>query len=135
VRDHLHRRAEKLAFPLFAQDGLPNGAGGVAGVAREVFVDEAFVVPDVEIRLRTVLGDEDLAVLERAHRPRVDVQVRVELLHLHLQTARPQQPAERRRDDSLPQRADDAAGDEDVFRHRVTYGPMRPRRGGTACAR
>ena len=39
------------------------------GVAREVLVDEALVVADVEVGLGAVLGDEDLAVLERAHRP------------------------------------------------------------------
>ena len=57
----------------------------------EVLVDEALVVPDVEVGLGAVLGDEDLAVLERAHRPRVDVQVRVELLRLHPQAARLQE--------------------------------------------
>src|SRR6478736_6737376 len=50
----------------------------VIGGAGEVLVDEALVVPDVEIGLGAVLGHEDLAVLEGAHRARVDVQVRVE---------------------------------------------------------
>ena len=49
-------------------------------IPREVLVDESLVVPDVQVGLGAVLGDEDLAVLEQAHRPRVDVQVRVELL-------------------------------------------------------
>ncbi len=69
------------------------GAGRVVRGAREVLVDEALVVADVEIGLGAVLGDEHLAVLERAHRARVDVDVRVELLHLHLQPARLQQAA------------------------------------------
>ena len=90
-------------------------AGRVVRGAREVLVDEALVVADVEIGLGAVLGHEDLAVLERAHRPRVDVEVRVELLHLHLQPARLQQPAERGGGDALAERRDDAAGDEDVF--------------------
>ena len=49
---------------------------------------------EVEVGLRPVFGDEHLTVLERAHRPRVDVEVRVELLHLHLEAALLQQPAE-----------------------------------------
>lgn len=36
---------------------------------------------DVEIGFGTVLGHEDLAVLEWVHGTRVDVEVRVELLH------------------------------------------------------
>ena len=117
VRDHLHGRAEVLALALLAQHAVPDRAGGVVRGAREVLVDEALVVADVEIGLGAVLGDEHLAVLERAHRARVDVEVRVELLHLHLEAARLQQPAERRGGDALAERRDDAAGDEDVLRH------------------
>ena len=83
VRDHLHGRAEVLALALLADDRVPDRARRVVRVPREVLVDEALVVADVEVGLGPVLGDEDLAVLERAHRPRVDVDVRVELLHLH----------------------------------------------------
>lgn len=36
---------------------------------------------DIEIGLRAVCRDEDLAVLERVHRPRIDVEVGVEFLH------------------------------------------------------
>jgi hypothetical protein len=73
----------------------------VVCISREVLVDEALVVPDVEVGLGAVLGDEDLAVLEGAHRPRVDVQVRVELLNLNLEAARLQQPAEGGSGDAL----------------------------------
>ena len=115
VRDHLDGRAEELALPLLPQHGVPDRTGAVAGVPREVLVDEALVVADVEIGLGAVLGDEHLAVLERAHRARVDVQVRVELLRLHAEAALLQQPAERGGDDPFPERRDDAARDEDVL--------------------
>ena len=117
VRDHLHGRAEVLALALLAQHAVPDAAGGVVRRAREVLVDEALVVADVEVGLGAVLGHEDLAVLERAHRARVDVDVRVELLHLHLQPARLEQPAERCGGDPLAKRRDDAAGDEDELGH------------------
>ena len=116
VRDHLHGRAEELALALLAEHGVPDPAGGVRRVAREVLVDEALVVADVEVGLGAVLGDEHLAVLERRHRAGIDVQVRVELLRLHGEAARLQQPAERGRDDSLAEAGDDAARDEDVLR-------------------
>ena len=124
VRDHLHGRAEVLALPLLADDRVPDRARGVVGVSREVLVDEPLVVADVEIGLGAVLGDEDLAVLERAHRARVDVQVRVELLHLDAQAARLQEPAERGGGDPLPERRDHAAGDEDVLRRALSHGRL-----------
>ena len=116
VRDHLHRRAEVLTLALLAQNAIPDAAGRVVRSAGEVLVDEALVVPDVEIGLGAVLGDEDLAVLERAHRPRVDVDVRVELLHLDLQPACLEQATERRCSDALAEGRDDASCDEHVFR-------------------
>src|SRR4029453_10368643 len=90
-------------------------SGAVARVPREVLVDEALVVADVEIGLGAVLGDEPLAVLEGAHRAGIDVQVRVELLRLDAEAALLQQAPERGRDDPLPERGDDAARDEDVL--------------------
>jgi hypothetical protein len=38
-------------------------------------------VTDVEIGLRPILGNEDLAMLKRVHGAGIDVQIRVELLH------------------------------------------------------
>ena len=122
VRDHLHRRAEEVALALLAQDGIPDRAGAMARAAEKVLVDEALVVADVEVGLGPVLRHEHLAVLERAHRPRVDVEVRIELLQLDAQTARLEQPAERRGDDSLPQSRHDAPGHKDVLRGPRAHG-------------
>src|SRR5581483_6183319 len=128
VRDHLDGRAEVLAAALLAQHGVPDRPLRVVRGPREVLVDEALVVADVEVGLGAVLGDEHLAVLERAHRPRVDVDVRVELLDLHLQAARLQQAAERGGGDPLAEGRDDAAGDEDVLGRTPTHAVVRPRR-------
>ena len=113
VRDHLDGAAEVVAAALAPDHRVVDRArGGVGGAAR-VRVREALVVAEVEVGLRAVLGDEHLAVLERAHRARVDVDVRVELLDRHGQPARDQQPAQRGGGDALPECGDDAAGDED----------------------
>ena len=78
-------------------------------------VDEPLVVAEVEIGLGAVVGDEHLAVLERRHRARIDVDVRIELLHRHAEPALDEQPSKRRGGDAFPERRDDAAGDEDVL--------------------
>ena len=76
-------------------------------------VGEALVVAEVEIGFGSVLGDEDLAVLERAHRPRVDVDVGVELLQLDPEAAGDEKPADGGGCDPLAEGRDDASGDED----------------------
>ena len=76
VRDHLDGLAEVVALALAAEHAVPDAALGVVRAPGEVLVEEALVVADVEVGLGAVLGDEDLAVLERAHRAGVDVEVR-----------------------------------------------------------
>ena len=48
----------------------------------------------IQIGLGTILGDEHLAVLERAHGPWVHIQVGVELEHRDLEAPRFQQGAQ-----------------------------------------
>src|SRR4029077_13259004 len=90
------------------------------GVAMEVLVDEAFVVAEVEVGLRPVVGDEDLAVLERAHRSRVDIDIGVELLHGHRQATGLEQATERGGCEALPQAGDDPTCHKDVLSHRAS---------------
>ena len=62
---------------------------------------EALVVAEVEVGFGAVVGHEDLAVLERAHGARVDVQIRVELLAGDFQPAAFQQTSDRRGGDAF----------------------------------
>ena len=101
VRDHLHGLAEVVAAALGGEHGRVDRAGGGVGVAGEVLVDEPLVVAEVEVGLAAVVGDEHLAVLERVHRARVDVDVRVELLHRDPQAAGLEQAPERGGGDPL----------------------------------
>ena len=70
VRDHLHRAAEIVAAPLLGDDVLVDAAGGDVVHLRRRPAGEALVVAEVEVGLGAVVGDEDLAVLVRAHRAR-----------------------------------------------------------------
>ena len=70
VRDHLHGPAEVVAAALAGDHGVVDRPRRDAGGARGVVVGEALVVAEVEVGLGAVLGDEDLTVLERAHRSR-----------------------------------------------------------------
>ncbi len=79
VRDDLHGAAEVIAAALLADHALVDLAGREVVAPAHLHVGEALVVAEVEVGLGAVLGDEDLAVLERTHRSRIDVDVRVEL--------------------------------------------------------
>ena len=115
VRDDLHRVAEVVPAALLGDHRGVDLAGGDVRLGREVDVEEALVVPDVQVGLGAVLGDEDLTVLERVHGAGVHVEVRVQLLHGDAEAAGHQQRAEAGRRQALPERGGDPAGDEQVL--------------------
>ena len=57
-------------------------------------IEEALVVPKIEVGLCAVVGDIDFAMLVGVHRPRIDVDVRVELHDGDAKTASLQDRAE-----------------------------------------
>ena len=94
VGDHLDGLAEVLAPPFLGDDRLVDRPGSRVGVPREGLVYEPLVVTEVEVGFAAVVGHEDLAMLEGVHRPRVDVDVGVQLLHRHPEAPALQQPAQ-----------------------------------------
>jgi hypothetical protein len=117
VRDDLHGLAEVLAAPLLLDHRLVDLAGGEVVALAHLGAGEALVVAEVEVGLGAVLGDEDLAVLERAHRAGIDVDVGVELEVGDLDAARFEDRPEGCGGDALAQTGHDTAGDENVFGH------------------
>ena len=104
MRDHLHGAAEEIAAALAGDEGFVNGTLREVRFAGKVLVDETFVMPQVKVTFVTVFGDEDLAVLKRAHGSRIHVQIRIHLLHGHLVAAGLQQMPQRGGRDALTQR-------------------------------
>jgi hypothetical protein len=117
VRHHLHGVSQVFAAPLFVNDAQVNAPGGEVGIFRQQAVGEPLVMPQVEIGLGSVVEDVHFAVLVRAHRPRIDVDVRIEFLHPHAQAAFFQEQPDRRGRQPLAQRTHNAAGDEYVLCH------------------
>ena len=81
VRDDLHGSAEVSAFALAVNDGAVDASGGVIAGFRAGDSGKPFVMTEVEIGFRAVIGHIDFAVLIGRHRAGVDVEVRVEFLH------------------------------------------------------
>ena len=117
VRDDLHRRAEVLALALLVEDRPVNLARRDVGVFRQVDVNEALVVAEIEVRLRTIIRDKDLAVLVRTHRARIDVDIRIEFLDRDLDSPALEETAERCGRDALAQGRNNATGNENILCH------------------
>ena len=115
VRHYLHRSAEVAARTLAREDcGVDAARGEIARLcARNV--RKALVVAEVEVGLRAVVRHEDFAVLIWRHRPWIDIEIRVELLHEDLVSAALEEQRQRRGGYSLSKGAHYPAGDEDVF--------------------
>ena len=117
VRNHLDGRAEIIAAPLLFDHRVIDLARRNVVRALQVLVDEALVVPEIEIGLGPILGHEDLAVLVRVHRTGIDVDIGVELLNGDAETARLEEPSEGGGRDAFAKRTHDTAGEEYVLRH------------------
>src|SRR6516162_695596 len=120
VGDDLYRRPEIFAAPFAADNGRVDPPGGDRIAAPRSDADIALVMAKIEIRLGTVIGDEHLAVLVRAHRAGVDIQIGVELAQPDPKSARLQQRSERRSRQTLAERGNHAAGDKDEPRHGIS---------------
>ena len=114
VRDDLHGVAEVGTAALVRDHRRVDLAGGDVRLTRQVGVEEALVVPDVQVGLGAVVGHEHLAVLEGVHGARVDVEVRIELLHHDPQTAQFQQAAEAGGSQTLAEAGGNAPSDEEI---------------------
>src|SRR5262249_23141870 len=79
VGDDLDGGPEIVAAALLGEDFLVDAAGGDVVLTARRATGEALVVPEIEVGLGAVVGDEYLAVLVRRHRPGIDVEIRVEL--------------------------------------------------------
>ena len=117
VRNDLHGFAQEFAAAFLVDHAQINLAGGVVRIARQRAVGESFVVAQIEIGLAAVVEHVDFAVLVRAHRAGIDVDVRIELLHPHAQAAAFQQQADAGAGQPFAQGTNDAAGHENVFGH------------------
>src|SRR5919205_3151531 len=96
MRHDLDRPAQIIATALLLNYRRIDLPGCNIVQPRQILVDEAFVVAQIEVGLSTVLGHEDLTMLIGRHRAGIDVDIGIELLNRNTETARFEQPADRR---------------------------------------
>ena len=117
VGDGLHRAAQILSPPLLGDDVGIDLSRGQVGELVQVLVDEPLIVAQVQVGLRAVLGDIDLAVLIGAHGAGVHVDIGVQLLGRHLQAPGLQQTPQGCCRDPFSQTGDHTAGHKNILCH------------------
>ena len=120
MRNDLHGLAEIFAAALLMQHIRIDLARRQIGKPVEVLVDEALIMPEVEVRFGAVLGDIDLAVLIGAHGTRIDIDIGIKLLRGDLEAAALEQSAERGRRNALAESRDHTAGHKNILCHNTT---------------
>ena len=75
----LNGAAEKITAPLFGYQVEIDFSGGEVGSPGQLYVDESFIMAQIEVGLPAVSGHKDFTVLIGRHGARIDVEVRVQL--------------------------------------------------------
>ena len=102
MRNYLHGRAEIVTAAFFANHVFVNAPGSVIVVAACRRANKTFVMSQIQIRFGAIIRHIHLAVLERAHRSWINVDIRVELEEGNFQAARFEQRTEGGGGDPLP---------------------------------
>src|SRR3989344_1660676 len=103
----------EIAFAL--DDRLVDHPARHVILGAEVAPQEALVVAHVLVGLKAGIKHEHFAVLDRIHRTRIHVEIRVDLDEIHGEAACREQLSHRRGGDSLADRRHNAAHDKNIF--------------------
>src|SRR5450830_1997988 len=117
MRDDLYRLAQILATTLLADHRFVNLAGSEVIHLLHLGSDEALIVAEIQIGFSAVIGDEHFAVLEWAHRSRINVDVGIELQKGDSEAARFEDRSEGRGGNPFTQGRHDAASDKYKLGH------------------
>ena len=87
VRNDLNRAAQIVAVALLRDDAIIDPSRRAVVRLSRLRVRKSLVMTEVHVRFGAVFCDVDFAVLERVHRARIDVDVRIQFHKIHPQTA------------------------------------------------
>ena len=79
MRDHLHRGAKIVTPAFLANHVLIDLAGGEVVVFPHRGANEAFIVTEIQVRLRAIVGHEYFAMLKRAHGTGIHIDIGIQL--------------------------------------------------------
>src|SRR5471032_1971659 len=115
VRDNLNGCAEIVAAALFTQHVGVDTPGSEVIAAGHFGANEALVVTKVQIRFSAIFGNEDFAVLGRAHSTGIHVDIRVQFHHGHVEATGFENSRQRGCGNAFTQRGYDPAGHKNII--------------------
>ena len=113
--DNLYGASAEISAALLLQDGPVNLTRGNVGIFRQTFVDEALIMSKIQIGLGAVIGNKHFAVLYRIHGTRININIRIKLLHGNFVAACLQQTAQGSCGDAFSKARNYTASDKDVL--------------------
>ena len=81
VRNDLYGASTIVAAAFLLQNRPVDLSCGDVGILIQIFINETLIMSQIKLGFRSVLGDKNLAVLDRVHGAGVDIDIRVKLLH------------------------------------------------------
>ncbi len=117
VRNDLNRLAEIIAAPFFFNDAQINSTARPIVRLRHLRVCKSLVMSQIQIGFRAVVRNVTFAVLKRRHRSRINIDIRIELHHLHFRAACFEQTANRTSRQTFAQTRNHTACYENIFCH------------------
>ena len=118
--DNLYGFTQIIAFSLLVQYIPVHLAGGQVRELVQIFVNKTLIMSQVKVGFCTVIGDIYLAVLERAHSTRVNIDIRIQLLCGNFQSACLKQAAKGCCGNALAQTGNNPAGHKNILGHAST---------------
>ena len=117
MRNDLHRTAQIISLALLIEHRPVYLACRDIRSLCQVDINESFIMPEVQIRLSAIIRDKNLTMLIRAHRSRIDIDIRIEFLDCDLNAAALEQTAEGSSCDALAQGRNNPAGNKNILCH------------------
>ena len=117
MRNDLHRTSAVVPVPFLVENRPVYFSARHVGIEVQVLIDEALIMPQIQVCLRPVIGHKDLSVLDGVHGSRVHIQIWIQLLHGHMIPSCLEQASERGSRDSFSKTGDDTSGDKYVPGH------------------
>ena len=115
MRNDLNRRPQILAFTFLAQDFAIDFTSGDIGVFIEINVNKTFIMPQIQIRLGSIICHKHFPMLVRAHGAGINVDIRIKFLNRNLETAILQKSAQASCHNPFPDRRNYTASDKNIF--------------------
>ena len=115
VGDHLYGTSAKVSVTFFLKNSPVNLTSGYVGILIKVLINEALIVPKVQVCLCSIVGDEHLSMLDRIHGTRINIDIRIELLHRDLVPSCLQETSKGWGCNTFAESGDNASRDEYVF--------------------